>query len=292
MLEVDALEKSYAGVQAVRGVSFSVKPGECVALIGPNGAGKSTTFACIAGQQLANAGGVRWCGNRLDLLSPQKRVALGVARTFQVAQVFEALTVWQNLALVVPRQHQFSPLRRLQSSAVSGVPLEAQADRILSAIGLRARAATFAGELPYGDRKRLELGIALASIDAFGLTHTGPKLLLLDEPAAGLAAPERLELMQLIQGLTKPSPKPSPKPSWTPSLNTNEPTQCDGESNIAVLFTEHNMDAVFGVADRILVLVEGQLIAQGSPEFIAQHPLVQQRYLGQVLRRTEGRLHA
>ena len=284
MLEVDALEKSYAGVQAVRGVSFSVAPGECVALIGPNGAGKSTTFACIAGQLKASTGSVRWCGNRLDLLNPEKRVALGVARTFQVAQVFEALTVWQNLALVAPRKYPFSPLRRLQPSPFIESPAEAQVDRVLTAIGLSARAATLAGELPYGDRKRLELGIALAGIDALGATQAGPKLLLLDEPAAGLAAPERQELMQLVRSLANRGSTVQP--------NTTERLHNAAQGNIAVLFTEHNMDAVFGVADRILVLVEGQIIAQGRPDFIAQHPLVQQRYLGQVLHRSEGQQHA
>ena len=242
-LHVRQLVKHFGGVQAVKGVGFEVNPGECVALIGPNGAGKSTTFACIAGQHALTQGEVRWAGQRIDRLTPAQRQRLGVARTFQVAQTFEALTVMQNLQLIQAAPRGLRSWNRLNTSAVDAALAR------LAQVGLRNLAQSDAMDLPYGAKKRLELAIALA-----GLPADGPRLLLLDEPAAGLAATERAELMALIQSLAA--------------------------QGVAVLYTEHNMDAVFGVADRVLVLIDGLLAAQGTPDAVARDETVRNRYLG------------
>ncbi len=243
-LKVTGLSKRFGGVQALQGVSFEVSPGECVALIGPNGAGKSTCFACLAGQQPPDAGHVSWRGQEVTGLAAAQLHTRGINRTFQVAQVFEALTVLQNLQLTSYIPQGLSAYLPLQHQAREA------SQALLEQLGLQAVANESALKLPYGLKKRLELGIALAS---------RPQLLLLDEPAAGLAQEERQALMQLVQSLSR------------------------GAQPIAVLYTEHNMDAVFGVADRVLVLIDGQIAAQGSPAQVAQDANVKARYLGHSL---------
>jgi branched-chain amino acid transport system ATP-binding protein len=264
-LEVNHLVKHFGGVQAVKGVSFSVAQGECVALIGPNGAGKSTTFACIAGQHALTGGQVRWHGARVDALSPAQRLQRGIARTFQVAQTFEALTVLQNLQLLA----QYP--RGLKAHNVLDQSDPAQSMALLDLVGLATNASTVAHELSYGAKKRLELATALMGLGSQApLAHraTAPHLLLLDEPAAGLSARERASLMQLVRSLVQ-------------------------DRGLAVLYTEHNMDAVFGVADRVLVLIDGQLAAQGSPQEIARDAAVRARYLGTAFAPpTAGAAHA
>lgn len=246
-LEVSQLVKHFGGVQALRGVSFTVQTGECVALIGPNGAGKSTTFACIAGQHPPTGGSIVWCGQALDRLTPAQRLRHGVARTFQVAQVFEALTVLHNVQLALRGAAAVSPADVLDRQA------EQQALQLLSRLGLADSAAQVALTLPYGAKKRLELAIALAGISDGANGRRASALLLLDEPAAGLAAAERADLMRLVRSL---------------------------KEDMAVLYTEHNMDAVFGVADRVIVLIDGEIAAQGVPDDVARNPLVRSRYLG------------
>ena len=243
MLKVTSLVKHFGGIKAVNGVSFDVLPGECVALIGPNGAGKSTCFACIAGQYQPTRGSVQWNGQALDGLTPAARLQRGVARTFQVAQVFEALSVLQNVQLATQAAiglRAVSGFKSLDSRAV------APSLELLEKTGLASWANIDAISLSYGAKKRLELAIALAA---------RPQLLLLDEPAAGLEGEERKQLMQLVKSLTA--------------------------QRMAVLYTEHNMDAVRGVADRVLVLIEGTLAAQGTFDDISRDPTVRSRYLGQ-----------
>jgi branched-chain amino acid transport system ATP-binding protein len=250
-LQVKQLVKHFDGVKAVNGVSFELCAGQCVALIGPNGAGKSTLFACIAGQHALTAGEILWAGMRLNGLSPALRLARGVARTFQVAQTFEALTVLQNVQLLLQAPHGLAPYSVLDDA------FTAEALALLARVGLQHLAHTDALGLPYGAKKRLELAMALANLAG----AAGPRLLLLDEPAAGLAGAERSDLMALIQSLARGTPD---------------------APGMAVLYTEHNMDAVFGVADRVLVLIDGLVAAQGLPHEIAQNELVRTRYLGQV----------
>lgn len=248
MLQVQQLVKHFGGVHAVDGVSFEVAAGECVALIGPNGAGKSSCFACIAGQYPVTGGRIVWQGRALEKLSPAARLQHGVARTFQVAQVFEALTVLQNVQLAAQATRGFgaiSAFKRLDGQA------HEEAAALLAQTGLSDLAGQDVLSLPYGAKKRLELAVALAA---------RPQLLLLDEPAAGLAQAERASLMQLVKTLTA--------------------------QGMAVLYTEHNMDAVAGVADRVLVLIEGRLAAQGSFEEISRDSMVRRLYLG------EGEAHA
>jgi branched-chain amino acid transport system ATP-binding protein len=244
-LQVTNLVKHFDGVQAVKGVSFEVKAGECVALIGPNGAGKSTCFACIAGQHELTSGEVFWNAQRINTWPAARRLTAGVARTFQVAQTFEALTVLQNVKLAVLATRGLSSYLALDLMEIEAATV------LLAQVGLSHLAQADVINLPYGAKKRLELAIALAGINNANLS---PKLLLLDEPAAGLAEAERADLMALVKSLAA--------------------------KGIAVLYTEHNMDAVFGVADRVLVLIDGLIAAQGTPQAIAQNPEVRSRYLG------------
>ncbi len=242
-LRVHHLKRHYGGVKALDGVDFEVPSGQCVALIGPNGAGKSTCFACLAGQQTPSSGRVFWHEQEVTGLSPARRQALGMARTFQVAQTFEALTALQNLQLVRAGE-------RLSWWDRLGDRDRDEAAQALAQVGLLAQADAVVADLPYGAKKRLELAMALA-----GLPAQGERLLLLDEPAAGLAPAERADMMALVRQVAA--------------------------SGVTVLYTEHNMDAVFGVADRVLVLMQGRLVADGTPEAVARDPQVRERYLGQ-----------
>ena len=254
-LQVKGLAKHFGGVRALDGVDFEVPEGQCVALIGPNGAGKSTCFACLAGQQLPTAGEVLWQGQSLLGKPPAERQHLGVARTFQVAQTFEALTVLQNIQLVLRTSAPLAWWDRLDRRQPE------RAMQLAIQAGLQTQAHATVTDLPYGAKKRLELAMALAGLPeadavvaADGEPAKSPSLLLLDEPAAGLALAERADMMALVRQVAL--------------------------QGVTVLYTEHNMDAVFGVADRVLVLMQGRLVADGLPEVVAQDPQVRERYLG------------
>ncbi len=242
LLRVNALRKSFGGVCAVDEVSFSLEPGEMLALIGPNGAGKSTTFNLINGQLQSDGGQILFKGQSLVGLSARAICRKGVGRTFQIAQTFLSLTVLENvqMALLAYTKNIFSffkPAATFQRN---------EALLLLSQVGLEDQAARPVSELAYGDVKRVELALALA---------TQPSLLLMDEPTAGMAPTERHALMSLTRKLVL-------------------------ERQIAVLFTEHSMDVVFGYADRVLVLARGSLLAQGTPEEIRRDPQVQRVYFG------------
>jgi len=245
-LQVRDLKRHFGGVRALDGVSFDLAAGQCVALIGPNGAGKSTCFACLAGQQQPQSGQVLWAGQPLLGLTPAQRLQRGVARTFQVAQTFEALTVLQNLQLVLSAE-QLSWWDRLDARSPQA------AEALLESMDLQPLRHAVVADLPYGAKKRLELAMALAAWPD-GAADV-PRLLLLDEPAAGLAPAERQAMMALVRRVA--------------------------HGGVTVLYTEHNMDAVFGVADRVLVLMQGRLVADGTPEAVAQDAQVRASYLGQ-----------
>lgn len=234
------LVRTFGGVRAVDDVSLSVAPGEIVALIGPNGAGKSTLFNMLGGQLRPEQGAITLDGTDITGQSPRAAWRSGIARTFQVAAVFRSFTVAENVQIALLRGRVWHPWRAARHrhrpaclAALAQVGLDAQADRA-------------AGVLAYGDVKRLELAMALAS---------GPHLLLMDEPTAGMAASERAAMMVLIRGLVH-------------------------DRRLAVLFTEHDMDAVFTTADRVLVMDRGRLIAAGPPAAIRADPAVRAAYLG------------
>ncbi len=259
VLSVNGLRHHYAGVQALRGIDFELNAGECVALIGPNGAGKSTCFACLAGQQKAVAGEVFWRGRDLQQVSVDQLTGLGVARTFQVAQVFEALTVLQNLQLVLQASRGVS-MRDSLDECMFDTAMQWIHQAGLIDLGdemLQSPAA----RLSYGGKKRLELAVAMA-----GLPNPSEGLMLLDEPAAGLSPEERADMMERVKRMT--------------------------DMGTTVLYTEHNMDAVFGVADRVLVLIDGQLVAQGTADEVAANTVVRERYLGQTFSFKRGSEHA
>jgi branched-chain amino acid transport system ATP-binding protein len=242
VLAAEALRKSFRGVPAVRGVSFTVAAGEMLALIGPNGAGKSTCFNMLNGQLPPDAGRVRLDGKDIAGLSPRRVCRLGVGRTFQITATFASMTVRENVQMALLSHHnecfrfwRAARFRRIEESQV-----------LLEQVGMAAQAGRAAGVLAYGDLKRLELAMALAG---------EPRLLLMDEPTAGMAPAERAALMALTRRLAT-------------------------GRRLAVLFTEHDMDVVFGVADRILVLHQGALIAEGDAATVRADPRVREVYLG------------
>lgn len=243
LLSVEGLSKSYGGVHAVRGVSFALMAGEMLALIGPNGAGKSTCFNMLNGQTTPDAGQINLLGENTTGQSPRAIWRLGVGRTFQIAATFPTMTVRENVQVALLSYH--GKLFNIWAS-VPCFALE-ESSRLLELVGMGGYGERSCGELAYGDLKRLELAMALAN---------QPKLLLMDEPTAGMAARERIELMQLTVRIAH-------------------------EKSIGVLFTEHDMDVVFGYADRILVLNRGTLIVQGSPEEIRCNSEVRAVYLGE-----------
>ena len=244
LLTVTGLCKSFGGVVAAKDVSFTVAGGELVALIGPNGAGKSTTFNMVGGQLAPGAGTVALDGVMITGKPPREIWRLGVWRTFQIAQTFVSMTVTECVQVT------------LQSAARMSLQLFGSAHRaerdtartILSSVGLAVSADRAVSTLAYGDVKRVELAMALAG---------APKLLLMDEPTAGMARPERHALMTLVATLAR-------------------------ERGMGVLFTEHDMDSVFGHATRVLALVRGKIIAQGTPQHVQADARVRQLYLGTV----------
>ena len=242
LLEVRHLRKSFGGVHAVDDVSFTLAEGEFLALIGPNGAGKSTCFNIVNGQLAADAGEVLLGGESILGLGPREIWKRGVGRTFQVAAIWGSLTVRENVQMAL--LSQAGEVFRFWRPAAARHRDEALA--LLADVGMQAQAERAARELAYGDVKRVELALALAN---------KPRLLLMDEPTAGMAPRERNDLIALTKRLVR-------------------------ERAVSVLFTEHSMDVVFAHAERILVLARGQLIAEGDARAIQADPKVQEVYFG------------
>ena len=242
VLQVTGLAKSFGGVHAVREVAFELGAGEMLALIGPNGAGKSTCFNMLNGQLAPDAGSVRIAGVDVAGMAPRDIWRLGVGRTFQITATFASMSVRENVQMALLSHH-----RRLAGFwRPAARQYVAEADALLDRVGMLTQAERPCSVLAYGDLKRVELAIALAN---------EPKLLLMDEPTAGMAPQERIALMALTASIAR-------------------------ERGIGVLFTEHDMDVVFGHADRLLVLNRGRLIAQGLPAEVRANPEVQAVYLG------------
>jgi branched-chain amino acid transport system ATP-binding protein len=243
MLEVEALRKSFAGFVAVAGVSLSVETRQIAAVIGPNGAGKSTFFNLITGHLPADSGRVLLDGRDITGVPPHRICRMGIGRSFQRTNIFPKLSVFENIqaAFLVHRgrgRDFWSRSERFYRDDTT---------ELLGAIGLAHEAATVAGTLSYGNQKQLELGIALAS---------EPKVLLLDEPTAGMSATETHDTIRLLERLA-------------------------GERELTLLFTEHDMDVVFGIAEKIAVLYQGRLLAEGTPAEVRSDPEVKRVYLGE-----------
>jgi branched-chain amino acid transport system ATP-binding protein len=242
LLQVDGLVKSYGGLRATDHASLSVQAGEIHALIGPNGAGKTTLIQLISGALAPNAGRIQFDGMDITRMPMHARVAHGLARSFQITSIFHRLSVLDNLALAVQAHagHSLNFWRPARRDAER----YALAFEVAVRVGLAHQINQLAGALSHGEQRQLEVGLALA---------TRPKLLLLDEPMAGMGPDESERMLSLLQSLR-------------------------GEATL--LLVEHDMNAVFRLADRISTLVSGRVIACGTPDEIRQHPEVRLAYLG------------
>ncbi|MCW5774263.1 MAG: ABC transporter ATP-binding protein [Rhodospirillaceae bacterium] len=243
-LAASSIAKSFGGVQAVAGISFTVAAGELLALIGPNGAGKSTCFNMLNGQLKPDSGSVVLDGRDITGWAPRRIWRQGVGRTFQITATFASMTVRENVQMALISHHRRS--RALWPRAYALYVEEAMA--LLERVGMADQYDRACSVLAYGDLKRVELAIALAN---------KPKLLLMDEPTAGMAPKERIALMALTAEIVR-------------------------REGISVLFTEHDMDVVFAHADRIIVMNRGKLIAEGAPESVRADKTVQDIYLGSM----------
>jgi branched-chain amino acid transport system ATP-binding protein len=249
LLEIDGLSKVFGGLMALCDVSFQVKKGEIFGLIGPNGAGKTTLFNMLTGLSTATKGEVRFQGQTIGGLKPERIAMLGVARTFQNIRLFNGLPVLDNVKIpqhAGARTGFWAGLCNTGASRSEEREITARAKELLELVGLAGSAEQLAGSLPYGDRRRLEIARALA---------LNPKLLLLDEPAAGMNPAEKLALSEFIR-------------------------QIRDRFELTVLFIEHNVPMVMGLCQRIAVLNFGQCIAVGSPETVQSDPGVIEAYLG------------
>ena len=243
LLSIQNLVKRFGALTATDHVSLEVEKGEIHALIGPNGAGKSTLVHLISGLLPADGGSLKLDGQELIHLAPHQRVAAGLSRCFQITSIFPKLSVAENLLLAVQAHHSNS--FRWVKVRDKDADLQAQAWELAHRVQLESQWNTVAGILPHGAQRKLDVALAIAAT---------PKLLLLDEPMAGMGPAESEEMVELIQQLRK---------------------------DMAILLIEHDMDAVFQLADRITVLVYGKVFAQGTAEQIQHDPRVQAVYLGQ-----------
>jgi branched-chain amino acid transport system ATP-binding protein len=242
MLEIAGLTKHFGGVVAVDRVNLSVRAGEVHALIGPNGAGKTTLIAQVSGSLPADAGEIRFLGTDVTRMPQHRRVRAGLARSYQITSIFRRFSVRDNLALAVQARSGSSlsfwrPVAEEQA-------LFDEAEEVALLVGLSGKTAALAGNLAHGDQRALEVGLALA---------TRPRLVLLDEPMAGMGPEESQRMIALVERIRE---------------------------HVSVLLVEHDMDAVFRLADRISVLVNGRVIASGEPQAIKADEDVKRAYLG------------
>jgi branched-chain amino acid transport system ATP-binding protein len=242
ILHVDGLVKRFGGLAATDGASLDVRAGEVHALIGPNGAGKTTLIHQIAGSLAPDAGRIVFDGADVTALPMAKRVHAGLARSYQITNVFGRLPVLDNLALAV--QARSGGSLRFWRPARSERARYDEAAAVAERVGLADKLGRLANELSHGEQRQLEVGLALA---------TNPKLLLLDEPMAGMGPDETARLLALLQSL---------------------------RGGLTLVLVEHDMDVVFQLADRISTLVSGRVIACGTPDEIRAHPDVRRAYLG------------
>jgi len=243
LLEIESLAKRFGGIVATDDVTLGIPEGELHAVIGPNGAGKTTLIAQLSGQLLSDSGSIRFGGADITRLPSYRRSQLGLARSFQITSLFLDLSVLDNVALAVQAQagHSFQFWRDARKEDALREP----ARRALARVGLGGRADQRASALSHGEHRLLELAMALAG---------NPRLLLLDEPMAGLGPEESARMVEMLAGLKR---------------------------NYTILLVEHDMEAVFALADRVTVLVYGRVIASGPPDAIRRNEQVREAYLGE-----------
>ena len=241
-LRIDGLAKVFGGLAAVDGVSLSVAAGERRVLIGPNGAGKTTLFHCITGTLKPTRGSVRLFGRDVTRDPEHRRTALGMGRTFQITNVFPDLTLLENMTLAIVGTDRRKWVMHRAVAAFADV--RRQALEGLEMVGLAGRAAQLVKLLSYGERRQLELALAL---------NTRPKVLFLDEPCAGLSPSERQRISKMIAGLPR---------------------------DITLVMIEHDMDVALGLADRVTVLHQGQVILEGTPDEVRANAEVRDVYFG------------
>ena len=243
MLRINKLVKSFGGILATDNLTFKVEPGELHAVIGPNGAGKTTLIEQITGEIEPDSGSIIFDGNDISEVPVHLRSAYGLARSFQITNIFMDMTVWDNVALAVQAHagHSFHFWKNASKEQIMREP----AFEYLQQVGLEKRADDVAENLSHGEHRQLEIAMALA---------TGPKMLLLDEPMAGMGPEESKAMVEILQGLKR---------------------------KLTILLVEHDMDVVFSLADKITVLVYGQGIATDNPEAIRQNLEVRTAYLGE-----------
>ena len=243
LLSVRGLTRHFGGVTASDGIDLDVFEHEAHAIIGPNGAGKTTFIAQVAGSTLPDAGTIELDGRSITRLPAHRRARLGLARSFQITSIFATLTVIENAVLAV--QAATGHAYRMWGEALGDESLRGAAFDHLARVGLAERAETAAGDLSHGEHRQLEIAMALA---------TRPRLLLLDEPMAGMGPEESARMVSTLRDLRRER---------------------------TLLLVEHDMDAVFAIADRITVLVSGRVVASGRPEAIRADPEVRRAYLGE-----------
>jgi branched-chain amino acid transport system ATP-binding protein len=245
ILSLRGLRKSFGDTEIIRGVELDLRRGESRALIGPNGAGKSTLFHLISGKLAPSAGEIEFDGQRISGWTPQRINRAGLARSFQITNIFPRLTVFENVRLAVMRARESQYMFWGLIDRMPG--LREATEQLLERVRLQGQASSAAGEMSYSQQRSLELAMTLAS---------DPKAILLDEPMAGMSTEETHYTLELI---------------------------CEVTSGRALLIVEHDMDVVFALADRISVLVYGEVIATGTPDEIRAHPGVREAYLGEEL---------
>jgi branched-chain amino acid transport system ATP-binding protein len=246
LLTVDAVSKTFGSLVAVDKVSMSVQQGELRAVIGPNGAGKTTFFNLISGFLVPSSGRIVFDNDDVTMLMPARRVWRGMARTFQITEVFPELTVEENLRIPVEvsEGHRLSPWLSRKSDML----VRARVAELLEMGGLAGKAERIVGELSHGDQRSTEIMMALA---------VKPRLLLLDEPTAGMGDQETYDVTQLIRRLHR-------------------------DQKLTIVLIEHDMRVVFHLSDRIMVMAEGRMLAEGTPDEISRNEAVQSAYLGKA----------